>query len=178
MEIFHTVVMPASTATLTSMHPKYQDSCRGAPSATISVRPAATDAMMNDSTMSLGRLAPTYLSSQRPRRMPRAMNSVGSTPAKNAASSPQPRPATPSACQPMTMTVAIIQFFGSSRYVTRSAADLRVTGSSRATGNHQSGPAGKPVPDLSGGRSESYVPRDPDEEEAAAHARTHRRGIP
>jgi hypothetical protein len=131
MEIFHTVVMPASTATLASMHPRYHDSCGGAPSVTISTRHAATEAMRNDKTMSLGRLLPTFRSSQRPCRMPRVMNSIGSTPAKNAASSPQPRPATPSAYQPTTMTVAIIQFFGSSRYVTRSAADLRVTGPSR-----------------------------------------------
>ena len=123
--------MTASTATLASMHPKYHDNCRGAPSVISSARPAATDAVRNDSTMSRGRLAPTFRSSQRPRRMPRVMNSIGSTPANNAASSPHPRPATPSACQPMTMTVAIIQFFGSSRYVTRSATDLRVTGTSR-----------------------------------------------
>ena len=115
MEIFHTVVMPASTATLRSMQPKYQDSSRGAPSVTSRIRPAARDAMMNSKTMSLGRLAPTFRSAQRPRRTPRVMNSVGSTPAKKAASSPQPRPATPSAFQPTAMTVAMIQFFGSSR---------------------------------------------------------------
>jgi hypothetical protein len=170
--------MPASTATLASMHPKYQDNCGGAPSVTSSTRPAATDAVRNDSTMSRARFAPTLRSSQRPRRMPRVMNSIGSTPAKNAASSPQPRPATPSACQPMTMTVAIIQFFGSSRYVTRSATDLRVTGTSPQQATISPARLASPFPGLSGARRGSYVPGDPDEEEAAAHARTHRRGIP
>src|SRR5580700_9399018 len=131
IEIFQTVVMAASTATLTSMQPKYPDSSGGAPSATSSTRPAASDAVMNVRTMSLGRLAPTFLSSHWPCRMPRVINSVGTTPAKKAASSPQPRPAVPSACQPTTITVAMIQFFGSSRYVTRSATVLSLTGTSR-----------------------------------------------
>src|SRR6516225_8030955 len=131
MKIFHAVVIAASTATLMSMHPKYPDNSGGAPSATSSKKPTATDVMMNESTTSLARLVPTFLSPQRPRRTPRVMNSVGSTAAKKAASSPQPSPAAPSACQPIAMTVAMIQFFGSSRYVTRRAAASRVTGTSR-----------------------------------------------
>ena len=115
MEIFHTVVIAASTAMLTSMQPMYPVSCGGAPSTASRMRPAVTDTVMNDSTTSLARLPLTFRSSQRPRRMPRVMNSVGKIAAKNAASSPQPRPATPSACQPTAMTVAMIQFFGSSR---------------------------------------------------------------
>jgi hypothetical protein len=43
------------------------------------------------------------------------MNAVGSTAAKNAASTPQPAPARPSACAPTATTVTISQFFGSSR---------------------------------------------------------------
>jgi hypothetical protein len=43
------------------------------------------------------------------------MNTVGSTAAKNAASSPQAAPARPSACAPTPTTVTISQFFGSSR---------------------------------------------------------------
>jgi hypothetical protein len=43
------------------------------------------------------------------------MNTVGSTAAKKAASSPQAAPARPSACAPMPTTVTISQFFGSSR---------------------------------------------------------------
>ena len=158
IEIFQTVVMAASTATLTSMQPKYPDSSGGAPSATSSTRPAASDAVMNVRTMSLGRLAPTFLSSHWPCRMPRVMNSVGTTPAKKAASSPQPRPAVPSACQPTTITVAMIQFFGSSRYVTRSATVLSLTGTSldQATTSH--GRLASSIPGLSRTRPESYGP--------------------
>jgi hypothetical protein len=43
------------------------------------------------------------------------MNTVGSIAAKNAASSPQPASAKPSACPPIKITVTISQFFGSSR---------------------------------------------------------------
>jgi len=43
------------------------------------------------------------------------MNRVGSTAAKSAASSPQPMPARPSACQPIPTMVTISQFFGSSQ---------------------------------------------------------------
>ena len=87
----------------------------GAPSVNSKISPVATDAMMNASTMSRARRAPTFLSSQRPCLMPYEMNSVGSTPVKNAASSPQPAPARPSAWAPTPITVAISQFFGSSR---------------------------------------------------------------
>ena len=43
------------------------------------------------------------------------MNKVGSTAVNSAASSPQPIPARPSACQPIAITVTISQFFGSSQ---------------------------------------------------------------
>ena len=108
--------------------------------------------------MSLGRLAPTFLSSHRPCRMPRVMNSVGTTPAKKAASSPQPRPAAPSACQPTMMTVAMIQFFGSSRYVTRSATVLSLTGTSRDQATTSPGRLASSIPGLSRTRPESYGP--------------------
>src|SRR5580693_1680793 len=158
IEIFQTVVMAASTATLTSMQPKYPDSSGGAPSPTSSARPAASDAVMNVRTMSLGRLAPTFLSSHWPCRMPRVINSVGTTPAKKAASSPQPRPAVPSACQPTTITVAMIQFFGSSRYVTRSATVLSLTGTSRDQATTSHGRLASSIPGLSRTRPESYGP--------------------
>ena len=61
------------------------------------ISPVATDAMMNASTTSRGRRSPTFLSSQRPRRIPNQMNRVGSTAANSAASIPQPAPASPSA---------------------------------------------------------------------------------
>src|SRR5580700_6605051 len=160
IEIFQTVVMAASTATLTSMQPKYPDSSGGAPSATSSTRPAASDAVMNVRTMSLGRLAPTFLSSHWPCRMPRVMNSVGTTPAKKAASNPQPRPAVPSACQPTTITVAMIQFLGSSRYVTRSATVLSLTGTSRDQATTSHGRLASSIPGLSRTPPASYVPGD------------------
>ena len=75
----------------------------------------ATEAMMNESTISRGRFAPTYRSAHWPRRTPRLMNTMGSTPANSAATAPQARPAAPSACQPTARVVAMIQFFGSSR---------------------------------------------------------------
>src|SRR6202020_2714840 len=55
MEIFHTVVIAASTAMLPSMQPKYPDNSVGAPSPTIRTSPTATDAMVNASTISRGR---------------------------------------------------------------------------------------------------------------------------
>ena len=70
---------------------------------------------MNASTISRGRLAPTYRSSHRPRRTPRLMNTMGSTPANSAATAPQASPAAPAACQPTARVVAMIQFLGSSR---------------------------------------------------------------
>ena len=86
---------------------------------------------MKASTISRGRLAPTYRSAHRPSRTPRLMNSVGSTPANSAATAPQASPVAPSASQPTARVVAMIQFFGSSRYETRSAPDLPLTASSR-----------------------------------------------
>src|SRR5215472_5583660 len=171
MEIFHAVVIAVSTATLRSMHPMYPDNSGGAPSATSSTRPAATDVVMNESTTSLARLVPTFLSFQRPRRTPRVMNSVGSTAAKKAASSPQPSPATPSACQPIAMTVAMIQFFGSSRYVTRRATDSRVTGPSRKKAT-----TCRPCWQVVSVRTRVAVRERA--ELRSVHARTHRRGVP
>jgi len=115
MEIFHTVVMTASTATLVSMKARYPVTMTGAPRTISRIRPTVTDAVMNASTISRGRRAPTFLSAQRPWRMPWEMNSVGRTAAKNTASSPQPAPARPSACAPIRGTVTISQFLGSSR---------------------------------------------------------------
>jgi hypothetical protein len=43
------------------------------------------------------------------------MNIIGMTPANSAASTPQPSPAAPPACQPTASVVTMIQFFGSSR---------------------------------------------------------------
>ncbi|HLN70816.1 MAG TPA: hypothetical protein VK280_26535 [Streptosporangiaceae bacterium] len=43
------------------------------------------------------------------------MNEAGSTAVNSAASNPQSRPARPSACQPIAITVTISQFFGSSQ---------------------------------------------------------------
>src|SRR5258708_1804913 len=54
---------------------------------------------MNASTSSRGRRAPTFRSSHRPCRTPWEMNNVGSTAVNSAASSPQPIPQRPSACQ-------------------------------------------------------------------------------
>ena len=65
--------------------------------------------------MSRGRFAPTYRSAHWPRRTPRLMNTMGSTPANSAANAPHARPAAPSECQPTARVVAMIQFFGSSR---------------------------------------------------------------
>jgi hypothetical protein len=115
MEIFHTVVMAASAATLPSMHPKYPDNSAGAPSPISNANPTATHATMNESTISRGRFAPTFLSAHWPRLTPRLMNAIGSTPANSAATAPQTRPCTPAACQPTASVVAMIQFFGSSR---------------------------------------------------------------
>ena len=115
MEIFHTVVMAASTATLPSRQAKYPDNSVGAPNPAKSASPTATDAMMNASTISRGPFAPTFLSSHRPRLIPRLMNAIGSTPANSAATAPQAKPLTPSACQPTASVVAMIQFLGSSR---------------------------------------------------------------
>jgi hypothetical protein len=115
MEIFHTVVIAASTAMLPSMQPKYPDNSVGAPSPTMRTSPTATDAMMNASTISRGRFAPTFLSTHRPSLMPRLMKSVGSTPANTAATAPHASPRAPAACQPTASVVAMIQFLGSSR---------------------------------------------------------------
>ena len=70
---------------------------------------------MKASTSSRGRRAPTFRSLHRPCRTPREMNKVGSTAVNSAASSPQPIPARPSACQPIATTVTISQFLGSSQ---------------------------------------------------------------
>jgi hypothetical protein len=115
MEIFHPVVIAASTVMLPSMQAKYPVSSPGAPSPAISASPTATDAMMNASTISRGRLAPTFRSAHRPSLMPRLMNNVGTTPAKNAATAPHASPRTPAACQPTATVVTMIQFLGSSR---------------------------------------------------------------
>ena len=71
--------------------------------------------MMNESTISRGRLAPTFRSAHRPSLMPRLMKTVGSTPANTAATAPQASPRAPAACQPTASVVAMIQFLGSSR---------------------------------------------------------------
>jgi hypothetical protein len=115
MEIFHEVVISASTATDPSMHPRYQVSSRGAPPSVSTHSPVKTDASMNASTASRGPRAPTFRSAQCPRRTPRVMNTVGSTAAKKAATAPQPSPAAPPYRQPTARTVTMIQFFGSSR---------------------------------------------------------------
>ncbi|HEY6788916.1 MAG TPA: hypothetical protein VI365_16545 [Trebonia sp.] len=115
MEIFHAVVISASTATEPSMQPRYQVSSRGAPPSTSTHSPVKTDPRMNARTASRDPRAPTYRSAQRPCRTPRVMNTVGSTAAKKAATAPQPRPAAPPYRQPTAMTVTMIQFFGSSR---------------------------------------------------------------
>ena len=71
--------------------------------------------MMNVSTISRGRLAPTFRSAHRPSLMPRLMKTVGSTPANTAATAPHASPRAPAACQPTASVVAMIQFLGSSR---------------------------------------------------------------
>ncbi len=70
---------------------------------------------MKASTTSRGRLAPTFRSLHRPWRTPWEMNKDGSTAVNSTASSPQSRPARPSAYQPIAITVTISQFFGSSQ---------------------------------------------------------------
>ncbi len=70
IEIFHTNVIAASTATLPSMKARYPVSSRGAPATTSTTSPAATDPVMNPSTMSRGRRAPTVRSLHSPRRTP------------------------------------------------------------------------------------------------------------
>jgi hypothetical protein len=70
MEIFHTTVTAASTATLASMKPRYPVSRAGALSTASRTSPVAADAVMNASTISRGRRAPTFLSSHKPRRIP------------------------------------------------------------------------------------------------------------
>jgi len=95
MEIFQAAVIAASTATLASMHPKYQVSWGGAPPVASTRSPIATDARMKPSTISRGPRAPTFRSAHRPLRTPRVMNTVGKMAANSAATSPQARPLRP-----------------------------------------------------------------------------------
>ena len=95
IDIFQVAVIAASTATLASMHPKYQVSSVGAPPTASTSSPQNTDARMKASTTSRGPRAPTLRSAQRPRRTPRVMNTVGKTAANSAATSPQARPPGP-----------------------------------------------------------------------------------